>query len=468
MSFVFYDTETTGLNKSFDQVLQFAAILTDDDLKELERVEMRCRLDPHTVPSAGAFRTTGMTIKHATDVSLPTHYEMMSKLRKRVLAWCPATFVGWNSIDYDEHLVRQAFYRCLLPPYLTNTNGNERADIMKLAQCVEAFAPDVLVVPLNAKGKPSYRLENLAPANGFANMNAHDAMGDVEATLFICRLIIAKAPSAWGNLLHCASKSRVLAVLDENPIVLFRDYYSSGGLKEYALTRLGDEPNGIGGVLAYDLAVDPTQLLAVDDHQLGARLKKSPKLVRRIRPNAAPFVMAAPAGQSFGGVAYQTLMERADFLASRPDVVGRILSMCVRAEDEASEHVEQQIYGGGFPSQADTARMMSFHAAEWCDRFAIVEQFEDPRYRTLGLRLIHLHCPESLPHDVRLEQERFVAARLLGHGHESPPWATLAAMDAEAAAMEQEGDPSHAEMLKDFRGFISTRMQEAVDVLGVA
>ncbi|SHL68298.1 Exonuclease [Roseovarius marisflavi] len=31
--FIFYDTETTGTDTTFDQILQFAAILTDADLK---------------------------------------------------------------------------------------------------------------------------------------------------------------------------------------------------------------------------------------------------------------------------------------------------------------------------------------------------------------------------------------------------------------------------------------------------
>jgi len=35
MGFVFYDTETTGTNTAFDQILQFAAVRTDDDLGEV-------------------------------------------------------------------------------------------------------------------------------------------------------------------------------------------------------------------------------------------------------------------------------------------------------------------------------------------------------------------------------------------------------------------------------------------------
>jgi len=50
MSFVFYDTETTGISTDFDQILQFAAIRTDADLNEVDRIEMRCRLLPQVVP----------------------------------------------------------------------------------------------------------------------------------------------------------------------------------------------------------------------------------------------------------------------------------------------------------------------------------------------------------------------------------------------------------------------------------
>ena len=56
MAFVFYDTETTGTDTTFDQILQFAAILTDDDFHELDRFEIRCRLMPHVVPAPGALR----------------------------------------------------------------------------------------------------------------------------------------------------------------------------------------------------------------------------------------------------------------------------------------------------------------------------------------------------------------------------------------------------------------------------
>ena len=59
MSFVFYDTETTGTNTAFDQILQFGAIRTDRELRELERFGIRCRLLPHVAPSLKALLTNG-------------------------------------------------------------------------------------------------------------------------------------------------------------------------------------------------------------------------------------------------------------------------------------------------------------------------------------------------------------------------------------------------------------------------
>ena len=39
-NYVFYDLETSGLSKQFDQILQFGAILTDSELKELSLIHI--------------------------------------------------------------------------------------------------------------------------------------------------------------------------------------------------------------------------------------------------------------------------------------------------------------------------------------------------------------------------------------------------------------------------------------------
>lgn len=54
MAFIFYDTETTGTDPAFDQILQIAAIRTDEELEITDSFDLRCRLRPYVIPSIGA------------------------------------------------------------------------------------------------------------------------------------------------------------------------------------------------------------------------------------------------------------------------------------------------------------------------------------------------------------------------------------------------------------------------------
>src|SRR6516162_3309760 len=98
MAFIFYDTETTGTKRHFDQILQFAAIKTDDDLNPIETFNIRCRLLPHVVPSPGALLVTGARVADLTGAPL-SHFEMMRQVRTKMRDWSGegAIFIGWNS-----------------------------------------------------------------------------------------------------------------------------------------------------------------------------------------------------------------------------------------------------------------------------------------------------------------------------------------------------------------------------------
>ena len=131
MPYVFYDTETTDVSTAFAQILQFAAIKTDDDLHEIDRFEIRCRLLPHVIPSPKALLVTGISPETLTDPALPTHYQAVREIRQKLMEWSPAVFIGYNSIAFDEELLRQALFQTLHPAYLTNTKGNQRSDAMR-------------------------------------------------------------------------------------------------------------------------------------------------------------------------------------------------------------------------------------------------------------------------------------------------------------------------------------------------
>jgi exodeoxyribonuclease I len=80
MTFIFYDTETTGLNAAFDQITQFAAVVTDDQFNIREELDLRCRLRPHQIGSPGAMRVTKVGPKTIQSAPL-SNYEMTEQIR---------------------------------------------------------------------------------------------------------------------------------------------------------------------------------------------------------------------------------------------------------------------------------------------------------------------------------------------------------------------------------------------------
>ncbi|MER9724673.1 MULTISPECIES: exodeoxyribonuclease I [unclassified Mesorhizobium] len=256
MAFIFYDTETTGADRCFDQILQFAAALTDDDLNVIDSFEIRCRLLPHIVPSPGAMVVTGVRVDQLFDLQIPSHYEMCRRIHEVLTAWSPATVVGYNSISFDEELLRRAFYSSLLPIYLTNTGGNSRLDIMPLAIAAHTFAPEGFHWPINEKGRTSFKLDRLAPANGFEHSNAHDALADVYATIHIARLIKDRAPVVWESAIAYRSKSTATQYVELNPVFV-ATRLRFGLCSSFLVTAIGTNPDNSGEVFLLDLRQDP-------------------------------------------------------------------------------------------------------------------------------------------------------------------------------------------------------------------
>ena len=98
-TYLFYDIETTGLSKTFDQVLHFAAIRTDLALQEMERYELVLKLNPDVVPSPVAMITHHMSLE---DILAGTS-EIDAV--KQIHHWInePGTIsVGYNSLGFDD------------------------------------------------------------------------------------------------------------------------------------------------------------------------------------------------------------------------------------------------------------------------------------------------------------------------------------------------------------------------------
>ncbi|MFZ1991963.1 MAG: exonuclease domain-containing protein [Alphaproteobacteria bacterium] len=463
MTLVFYDVETTGLNSAFDQILQFASIQTDEDLNEIDRFEVRCRIQPHIIPDPGALRMNGVTAAQLTDPTLPSHYEMVRAIHAKLMSWSPALFIGYNSLGFDEHFLRHALYQTLHAPYLTNTSGNSRSDAIRIMYAVTIFAPGAVTVPVGEDGIGTFRLDQIAPANGFTYRKAHDAASDVEATIHMCRLIGERAPDIWSAFMRFSQKAAVADYIAEEEVFCLSDHFF-GQPYAWLVTRVGQNAENNSEHYAFDLGIDPETLEPLSAEDLIERLKQSPKPVRRIRTNASPILMpahGAPAFCSGSELGEEELAHRVRLLRSDSGLSGRLIEAFEAGREERvpSLHVEEQIYDG-FISNADQALMDQFHNAPWEDRKAIVGRLSDTRLRKLGRRLLFNERPALFMPATAREYEKARANRILGTDGDVP-WRTLTQALIEIENEMAETTETEVELLSLHQDFLIGLNEEA-------
>lgn len=466
MGFVFYDVETTGLGPEFNQIIQFAAIKTDYNFEEIDRFEIRSRLLPWIVPSSEAILLTKTNVAQLTDPTLPSHYEMVSFIQQKLNEWSPSIFIGHNSIHFDENFLRQAFYQTLHPLYLTNTNSNARSDSMRIIEAASLIAPDSLNIPIH-NGKKSFKLAYLAAANGFVSTQAHSALFDVEATIYLCRLVSELAPGVWSNFVRFSQKSSVLDFIHYEDVFSFSDFYY-GKPYSWIVTTIGQNPENKNENLVFDLAFDPDVFANLDDEALTQRLKDSPKPIRKLRANACPILFFEDDAPGIAEAKYlpsQELERRADRIKSDPIFSERLISAYFSdvLTRETSNYVEQQIYDK-FIDPQDSRLAAQFHQIDWAERLQFLSSISDNRLRVLGERLIYAERPEVLPTALRHQHEATMARRVLG-ADGMAPWLTLPKAIQETNSLLDQASVDDAILLKELRDFLSTEFRNATTLL---
>ena len=456
MAFVFYDTETTGTSTFFDQILEFAAIRTDDEFRELDRFHIRCRLLPHVIPSPRALRITQVAPATLIDSTLPSHYEMMTKIHEKLLSWSPANFVGFNSIQFDEDLMRQAFFQTLYPPYLTNTHGNVRSDVMRLAHATSIYAPDAIKVPLNARGRPVFKLHRLSQENGFHDHTAHEALSDVLATLDLARLIRDRAPDVWQAMVRATTKKFVTGYVRRELIFTLSESHF-GHIYSWIVTLCGQNPERDIQLAVFDLFFDPKDYLSLTVDDLVRVLSDNPKPIRSLAANKQPIIMpegAAPSGSKALEIAPAERRRRMELIRANPDFQVRVgQALARRFEGETRPpYVEQRIYEG-FPASGDEALMAKFHRVPWAERIEIASRIEDQRIYELAHRLIYFERPDLLPATMATDLRAWVPKRVLAEG-DNVPWMTVSKALRDAEALLQDARGSDAKLLGEVKEFL--------------
>ncbi|MBI3440369.1 MAG: hypothetical protein HY052_00940 [Proteobacteria bacterium] len=467
--FVFYDTETTGLEQDFSQILQIALVFTDDDLNILSSKKLESRRSPWVVPAPGALLTTGFVPDDLKNNEY-SHYEMMQKIYDWVRGqhW-PLTFVGYNSMGYDEPVLAQNLYQNLLDPHLTlagngaNDQSNGRADVMTGVKAVALYMPGVLKLDImTPSGKnPSVSLKNVAQQNGvsLSDDDAHDAMNDIKATVGVAKLLKKAAPQIWEQLLSLSTSKGVDEFLAAHEVFTYATT-SYGKSVASVVTALPEKENGVTQSL-FDLSIDPTPYLSMTVEQLKNVFlsKDKQKPLVPLNKSNQPILMPMDQSEAVIPATYDEKLyaDRAQMIKSNAVFLDNVAeaSLLVQKEKVASaqkalpEMMIDQPVAAPVKQKIDQW-MKEFRAAsDWHKSAELIQDFyvrfkddlvADPslsRFVKFAGRIVYENAPQELSQEKRKAMKEHIAARLL-NPDDKASYMTLAKARKELEQIEKE------------------------------
>ena len=428
MNYVFYDFETTGFNSNFDQPIQLAAILTDDDFNTIEVINERCRLKDGVIANPGALSAIKAPISGLSNSQ--SFYEMMKKFYKKFSEWSPAIFIGYNSISFDERFLRSSFYQSLHEPYLTNTkiNGdikNSRADIYKIVEVINCLKLDTIDIPQDKKEKSILKLEFIAKKNNVEQKKAHDALSDVEATLGVAKLIKQNNKELWDSCLL----SRSPEIIQEE--LINKNHYLYAVLnrdKLVPVTLISANPNNPKELAFFSLNHDPAEYANAKTSEIKSLIKE--KIIYILKTNNFPILLRE------GDLINQTtsIQDKNEYKRKALQIKEldnfrlNINQALVDKQDDyqvdqSTDYVEEQLFAA-FTPNADVAKKKLFHSTEDKKiKIDIIEQLEDGRAKEIANRIMYSDYPDELSEDKKNEMRSVIANKVFCD--DDVPWCTL-------------------------------------------
>ncbi len=427
-TFYWHDYETSGSDPRRDRPLQFAGIRTTLDLEPVgEPLMLYCQPATDSLPHPAAALITGITPQQAAREGV-IEAEFAAIVHEQLAA--PGTCgVGYNSLRFDDEFTRNLLYRNFLDPYEREwRNGNSRWDLIDLARLCHALRPEGIEWPRREDGTPSFKLEHLAAANRLDQQRAHDALSDVHALIGLARLIRVRQPRLWNWYFALRRKQQVFAQLDiahMTPVLHASSRYPSSRGCLAMIVPLAMHPTRANEVIVYDLANDPSDLLALDDDAIADRMftprADLPEGVERIalrtvRANRAPAL--APLSVLKGvdttriGLDVDAGLAHLRQLHGAPDLAEKLRRVFAAADTHPpADDPELDLYGSFLPDTDKPllARVRTTPPAELGTRRF---PFHDARYPELLFRYRARNWPETLDIDERARWDAFRRDRL--------------------------------------------------------
>ncbi len=472
-TFLWHDYETFGTNTRRDRPAQFAALRTDSDLNPLgEPIMLYCQPANDFLPDPQACLITGITPQECLEKGVP-EYQFAAQI-EQALSFPGTVGVGYNTIRFDDEITRFMFWRNLIDPYAREwQNDCGRWDLLDVVRTAYALRPEGIHWPVNAQGKPSFKLTDLTAANGLAHEAAHDALSDVHATIALARLIKTAQPKLFDFCFDLHKKDRVMTELgmplrpvDAKPFWHISGMFAPERGCLALMWPLAMHPGNKNELLAWDLAHDPAELRDLNAEQIRLRLfTKTADLpegvsrlpVKSVHLNKSPMVMrnlkvlSEPMAQRWG-IDVPAQLQHAATARDLPDM-SAIWAAVFKRDAGAAPDVDEDLYGG-FVGNADRRRLNDLRQATPEQLATARPAFEDARLGELLWRYRARNFPQSLSEPEQKAWTVHRAALLLtGEGGARTMEALFDELDKLAETADERGEAilgalyDYAEML---------------------
>lgn len=423
-TFLFYDIETTGLNKAFDQILQFASIRTDEKFNEIERHNISISLRPDVVPSPEAVVTHMIFGDDGKGIS---ELEAVSKIHKMINR--PGTIsLGYNTLGFDDEFLRFSFYRNLLPPYTHQyASGCGRMDIFTAAIFFHYYRNDAIVWP-EKEGKLSLKLEEINRVNGFADGMAHDALVDVEATLALARRLSGHR-EIWEYLSSYFSKNEDMARIDKLPVAFDSSFgrHKTGLMvsSDFGYTFNHHAPVLLlGGSIPYK---NQTLWLRLDLPDLAtANLDNVREKTRVERKRLGePGFLLPPSDRFIKHISKDRMTlanENLKWLKSNPEIFNAIVHYHAnfRYPEVPNVDADAALYVNGFFSKHTEELGRRFSGSDYDSKISMLGEFKEKVPSTISKRMMFRNYPDSIKLP-EIEKERSSCISSLSGAEEKVP-----------------------------------------------
>tara|TARA_B100001564_G_scaffold351365_1_gene357094 strand:- start:466 stop:1935 length:1470 start_codon:yes stop_codon:yes gene_type:complete len=417
MNFIVFDFETTGRSARFDQILQAGFIVYDNNLEEIDRLNIKSRLNPDIIPSIHALRVNRLTISQVLSESLTT-YQMTLAIEKFLSKYENCFFIGFNSINFDEEFLRQLLWEHFFFPYISNTKGNTRGDVLNFVTMAHAFDKDCVNVPRNNEGKLSFKLEKLAKVNNFDSSNSHEAIADVEVTMQLMCLLKNKRDDLFRIFFSNSSSRNVEEKIHQNDLFTLHNYFFNNH-KIYLVKKLIKHPSYKNQFIGFDMKYDVEELVKLPEPELREEYKKK-SFFRKIKLNKQPSILDKSYALKFKPYSNLSddeinhkcrLLDDKNFLRNLENILQKESLEYLDNQSQEVQLEESTIYSQNL-NYNDSLLMKDFHSQPWDLKWNFAEKFKDPRLRFFAAKHIFRNFPETLPNKVFLHLHKKVSERL--------------------------------------------------------